>query len=327
MQESLDIIQPALIVISHISPLVPLLLLAALVLIFLRIPIISNLLSSPYTALRWLLGSTSLFSRTHNWSVVYDAKTKLPIDPAYVTVRNTLGVEVSTMITDLNGRFALILPRGVYIIEAQKTNYAFPAMSLKNAQSDGKYTGLYYGGTIDVTDSERSVAISIPMDPIGEDWNQSEKIRKSVFSYFNRDADTSGVQLLYLLVGALLVGMRYFLYRELFYSYLGLAYIAIAILMLLWNILQPTNYTHSVVVDKNTNSPIPFARITVFTAKYNNQVARKVATLEGQFTCLVPKGKYYVKIEKRDASGVYSLVHTSQPFTVHNGAVGQRFSV
>ncbi len=326
MQEYLDIIQPTLVSLASVSPAVPIALLAALVLIFLHIPVISKIPSFPYTILRWLLEGTGLFSRANNWSVVYDAKTKLPIDPAYVTVRNTLGVEVSSMITDLNGRFALILPRGTYIIKAEKTNYVFPALSLKNAATDGKYTGLYYGGTINVADSERSVAIAIPMDPVGEDWNQSEKIRKSIFSYFKSDADTAGAQVLYLGIGAVLVGMRYFLYREALYAHLGLSYIGIALLIAAWNAFQPTYYTHSVVVDRRTNMPLPFARITIYTAQHN-QIARKVATLEGQFTCLVPNGKYYVQIEKRDSTGAYSLAHTSRVFAVHNGAVGQRFSV
>jgi len=66
------------------------------VLIFLRIPLVKQLLILPYKALYWLVTPSALFKKNQNWSVVYDAKTKLPIDPAYIIVRNTLGVEVST---------------------------------------------------------------------------------------------------------------------------------------------------------------------------------------------------------------------------------------
>ncbi len=310
---------------AAISPLVPLILLFATVLIFLRIPLVKQLLILPYKALYWLVTPSALFKKNQNWSVVYDAKTKLPIDPAYIIVRNTLGVEVSTMISDLNGRFTLILPRGLYTIDVQKTNYAFPAFSLHSARTDGPYTGLYYGETIEVVDSERSIAIAIPMDPIAKDWNQSEKRRHHIFLHFIKESEFDIAEIVYLLIGAFfLIVHCYYHYNETFYGGLGIAYVAVALAILFWYIFEPKHYSQSIVIDRKTKQPVAFARITVFTAK-DVQILQKITSFEGQFTCLVPKGKYYITIERREDDGSYVLAHTSSIFHVYNGTIDRRF--
>jgi hypothetical protein len=311
---------------SAISPLVPLIILAVVPLIFLRIPILTDILSLPYVVIHWVFSAGGLLKKNENWSVVYDAKTKVPIDPAYITVRNTLGVEVNTMITDLNGRFSLILPRGLYTIEAQKTNYVFPAESLNRAKEDGQYTDLYYGERIEIIDRERSVALAIPMDPVGNDWNQSEKQRKNIFLQLGKDKDFTAAEILYLCIGVLLIGIHYHYTPEAFYLFMAEGYGALGLAMLLWYVFEPTHYSHSIVIEKQTKKPLAFARVNVFTV-HGSKIISKITSFEGQFTCLVPKGKYYVTIEERQHDGSYVLRHTSPSFHAYNGAIDRRFSI
>ena len=311
---------------AAISPIVPLIILLVVALIFLRIPILTDILSLPYTILHWLFTISGLVKKNENWSVVYDAKTKLPIDPAYITVRNTLGVEVNTMITDLNGRFSLILPRGLYTIEAQKTNYIFPSESLHRATEDGKYAGLYYGERIEIIDRERSVALAIPMDPVGEDWNQAEKKRKNIFLRFGQNKDFTAAEVVYLCIGLALIGIHYHYTADLFYKILAEGYGAMTLAMVLWYVFEPTHYSHSIVIDKKTKQPLAFARVTVFTM-HGIKIISKITSFAGQFTCLVPKGKYYVTIEERQSDGSYVLRHTSAPFHAYNGAIDRRFII
>jgi hypothetical protein len=311
---------------AAISPLVPLIILAVVALIFLRIPLMTDILSLPYTFIHWIFSAGGFLKKNENWSVVYDAKTKVPIDPAYITVRNTLGVEISTMITDLNGRFSLILPRGLYTIDVQKSNYVFPAESLDRAKEDGHYTGLYYGERIEIIDRERSLALAIPMDPVGSDWNQIEKQRKNVFLQFGKDKDFTAAEIFYLCVGALLICIHYYYARDFFYILLAEGYGALGLAMLLWYVFEPTHYSHSMVIEKQTKKPLAFARVTVFTP-HGTKIISKITSFEGYFSCLVPKGKYYVTIEERQRDGTYTLRYTSSPFHAYNGAIDRRFSI
>ncbi|MDB5188598.1 MAG: cellulose 1,4-beta-cellobiosidase [Candidatus Nomurabacteria bacterium] len=308
-------------------PLLPVILLLATTLIFIRLPFFTTLLSAPYSFIVAILQAFGLVKPDRHWSVVYDAKTKLPIDPAYITVKNTLGVEVASMITDLNGRFALILPRGLYTIDVQKTNYKFPSERLNGAHADGTYTGLYFGETLEVVDSERAVAIAVPMDPEGADWNQAEKKRHNVFFHFGNENNYKGAELFYGLLGIILSGWWYEHTMNHFYFLLFWAYAVLMAAVLLWRLFETSHYTHSVIFDKNTKLPLSFARVTIFSAARHTQVTRKTTSLEGQFTALLSPGRYYLTIEKRDDHGVYTPVFTSPVFHSHDGYIGKKFVV
>ena len=70
-----------------------------------------------------------------------------------------------------------------------------------------------------------------------------------------------------------------------------------------------------------------FARVTIFRARTNTQIMRKISSFEGQFTALLPSGRYYLTIDKRDEHGAYSTVFRSSPFHIHDGYIGRRFTV
>jgi hypothetical protein len=307
--------------------LIVILILLATIVIFIRLPFFAGILSLPYRLVIILLRRIGWAKDPYNWSVVYDSQTKTPIDPAYITVRNMVGVEIATMITDLNGRFALILPRGLYVIDVQKTNYVFPSAKLNNVATDGRYKGLYYGGTLEIRNSERAVSIAVPMDPIGTDWNQTEKKRKKVFLDLHSESYYRGAESFYVLIGLFLTLGLYISTNNYFYKLLMYGYGIVIVAILLSRIFQPGQYAHSLIVDKKTKQPVPFARVTVFRAHRSAQIMRKVATIEGQVVILVSPGKYYVTIEKRDDKGVYSLAYKSSLFHVYNGTIGKRFKI
>jgi hypothetical protein len=325
MQHLLSLFQSILTVLAHTSILIPIVLLLAVVLIFLRIPVLTDILSLPVGSVRWFFSTRTVFNNK-NWSVVYDSSTKLPIDPAYITVRNPQGVEMATMITDLNGRFALILPRGLYRIEAQKANYVFPALSLNGAPTDGMYTALYYGGIVEVLNAEQAVTIAIPMDPMGTDWNQKEKKRHNVFLRFGKESVFALAELIYLLIGAIFLYAHYHFSYNFFYNELATAYATVLAAILIWRLFQSSSLSHGIVIDRRTKQPVGFARVSIFTAK-NRLLSKKTTSFNGQFTALVPQGKYYVTIEKRQTDGSYTLVYTSHTFHAREGIIGKKFVV
>ncbi len=312
---------------ASIPVYVPALILAAPIILFLKVPVLTDILIFPYHMLSWVAHTLGLFQRKHTWSVVYDSKTKLPLDPAYVTVHNTLGVEVASMITDINGRFSLILPRGIYTIDVQKTNYAFPSFEMRKDVKDGIYANLYYGQKINVVNTEQPITVSIPMDQTGDDWNEQEKKRMNLFSHFGKQEQVVGSEYLYLFVGVLLAASHFLFYRDMVSLNLSFSYFGLIILRMLWYLIAPSQYAHSVVVDTHSGAPLAFARVTLYSAATKHKIVSKVTSFEGQFTALLPKGKYYLTIEGRDTSGNYSLLHTSSEFYLDSGYLGRKFSV
>ena len=88
-----------------------------------------------------------------------------------------------------------------------------------------------------------------------------------------------------------------------------------------------SQYAQSFVIDKATHKALAFAKVTVWSAKNRMSVAQKATSFEGQFTCLVSRGDYYVTIERRNDRGAYELVYTSRVFAVRDGYIGKRFEV
>ena len=312
---------------AQVSPVITALLLAAVVILAIRFPILDDILSLPYRVFIWVATHLGLTRKKVNWSVVYDSKTKLPLDPAYVTVRNAQGLEVSSMITDLNGRFTLILPRGIYTIDVQKTNYAFPSYEMRNATTDGQYNNLYYGKNIQVLKNEEQINIAIPMDQVGDDWNQQEKKRLNIVSNFSKEEYIEVSEYIYLVVGLLLSGIHYFWYFDTMSGFVACCYMVVILIIALHWVFQSDQHTASAIIEKHSGNPIPFARISIFKEGSKNQLLRKITSYEGQFTALIPKGRYYMNIETRDAAGVYSLAHTTAVFSTRGGSLSKKFFV
>lgn len=296
------------------------------VVLIVQIPYIGTVAVVPYIYVIDILTILGIRRTSAAWSVVYDAQTKLPIDPAYITVRDMQGREVTTIITDLNGRFSLLLPQGLYVIEANKTNYTFPSALLATEKSDGKYSNLYFGSVIEVKDKERSIAVSIPMDPTEEDWNQVEKKRKKLFYRFDDVQTYVYAAKTYALLAIIFSVLRAAIYPVLHTLYAaGMStLVGLAVYIIAWKTKQ---YAHSFVITKDSHEPVVFARVSIFSAATHAIVAKKTTSFEGQFTCLLSRGNYYLTIERRIDATTYKLVYTSPVFSVRDGYIGRRFMI
>ncbi len=294
-------------------------------LLYSPIIIVDKIIASPFILAKRFMRRLGILVDHRTWGVVYDSKTKVPIDPAYVVVHGRLGTIVATAITDLDGRFGIIIPQGTYTLTVEKTNYTFPSARLVGKRTDSYYTGLYFGTPFEVTDSERAIAFAIPMDSVGADWNQEEKKKRHMNSNDRHEFRTAA--LVYFLVAGILIGVRYIVYKEAFLFLVLEIYSVIFAIGLLYSIIKPAAYYHSVIVDKKTSLPLGFARIKVYRSGSNQQIATKMSSLNGQFVCLVPNGMYYLTIEARNNVGIYTLVYTSAPFRVITRSINRRFLV
>ena len=74
--------------------------------------------------------------------------------------------------------------------------------------------------------------------------------------------------------------------------------------------LKPKTYGH--IIDKLTGIPLSFAIIRVMIPGSETVVTSKSADKYGKYYCLVPPGKYCLKVERKKADGSYTLAYTSQ---------------
>lgn len=269
----------------------------------------------------------SLFGlkKSARWGVVYDAETKQPIDPAYVVLKDMTGKEISTAITDINGRYGFLVAAGTYTITAQKTHYQFPSKLLAGRESDELYKDLYFGEPILVARQDAVVAKNIPMDPLDFDWNEFIKVRRGITTFFIRH------ELTIHRVSDALFAIGFILSLASLITVQSLTNIIVFGLYVFFAILKGSGVLRpktSTVLNAE-GVPQPFVLVEVVNATIDQLITKKVASVYGRFFALVPNGKYYLKISKKstDPAGGYIPVYTTDPFTVTEGFIHRRIVV
>jgi hypothetical protein len=243
------------------------------------------------------------------WGVVYDSVTKQPIDPAYVELINEQNKSISTAITDIEGRYGFLAKPGFYTMSAKKTNYKFPSEKLAGKTEDELYNNLYFGKIIEIRGANEAIIKNIPLDPLKFDWNEFAKKNKKLIKFYSKlDIILAKLSNISFIIGFVVAVIAYFFAPYPYNLVIVLIYLFLLILRTLG--LKPKAYGR--IFDRITDAPLSFAVLKVIMPDSNQEIGRKVADQYGRYYCLVPKGRYYVTIERKNDDGTYSWVFTSQ---------------
>lgn len=261
-----------------------------------------------------LLGAFGLRRRHAPWGTVYDAITKRPLDPAYVSALRW-DKEYKSVITDIDGRFGFLLPPGTYTLSANKTHYQFPSARLRGRSEDEFYDKLYFGEEIIVGEGEL-VSRNIPMDPIGFDWNEFVKNKSKFVKYHSRREQ-----------------LRLRIFNTLYVLGFSTACITLIVSPAWFNVGVVAVYCgifvstlywrgrHKVVSVRNsqTGEPVPFAIIRFSIPGVADTVSKVVSDELGRFYQLLRPGDYKVSVEELQGDGSYKKVFTSEVIHMPTG--------
>lgn len=257
------------------------------------------------------------------WGVVYDSETKQPLDPAYITIYDLKGREVSNSITDLDGRYGFHVKPGVYRLLAKRSNYVFPSAKLLGKRSDNIYNDLYFGETVTVTDSQAVINKNIPLDPTKFDWNEFEKQDKKLLKFYSARARRWRRFSIW--------GFRIgFAVAVLVALVIPTPFNAIAVLFYLFAL-----YLRRVIGPKPTGSltlaatgePLSFARVRILSAKDEQEIQKRIANKYGEYYCLLRPGNYIIEISRREADGSYTPIHKIGPRKIRGGVYREDLSL
>lgn len=255
------------------------------------------------------------------WGTVYDSVTKQPLDPVYIVAEKLLPdggyKEVSSAISDIDGRFGFFLPAGTYYLKANKTHYIFPSKKLAGQKTDEIYSDLYFGGPIESTGQE-IINLNIPMDPAGFDWNEFAKSKSDFFRFytkrqiwFNRIKNIIFVSGFAFSIFALVISPSW--WNILMFSlYLGLY---------IFNYFWAKNRKPITLRSGVTGEPLPFAIVKLFLPDIDQQIKNVVADKFGKIFVLVRPGTYYYTIEEKKLDGSYQQVYKSPVISLPKGVL------
>jgi len=273
-----------------------------------------------------LLLAIPFFRRNRPYGIVFDSETKEPLDPVHVTVYDIdTNKVVDTKITDINGRYGFLLPKGNYRMEAGKTHYQFPSQKLLHQNSDGVYDHLYFGEVFSVTDDSRSavIVLNIPMDKLADDWNQAEKKRMGILRIFTHNTKLwSRISLAIFIIGFIFSVYVLTISVNAWNIIVFALYVIFAIMQLTGN-----GPVHSGMVTDASGKGIPFAVVRVWSAHLGTQIAQRITDIHGQYYLLITKGDYYITIDVKNAAGEYDRVLTSETIKVKRGIINKNFTI
>ena len=274
-----------------------------------------------------LLSLLGIRKKNLPWGVVFDSVTKQPLDPSYVTLKGLKGKDISSSITDLDGRYGFLVPPGTYTIEAKKTNYVFPSKKLTGLR-DEVYNNLYFGEKIEIKKLGEVISKNIPLDPVRFDWNEFAKKDKNLMKFYSRfDIVIRKIADPSFIIGFVVSLIALLLLPSIYSVIMFVCYLVLLLIRSIMRVMgvKPKSFGH--VYDKE-GAPLSFAIMRVIMPSSNTEISSKVVDKYGRYYCLVPKGKYYVKIERKNRDGSYSLAYTSPVIDASkSGIIKERFVV
>ncbi len=256
------------------------------------------------------------------WGVVFDSITKQPIDPAYISVRDETGEEISSAITDINGRFGFMLNPGTYTIFAGKTNYTFPSKKLNGQKATGIYQDLYFGESFTINPQDDIVTKNIPMDAVGVDWNELQKTERGLVTMkYKAHAYLEKAEKVLFPIGFLFTIINILEAQTAFNIFILALYIVTFVLRKKG--LKPKSYGRVL----QNNEPLAYAAIKAFSSATDVEVAHATTDIYGRYYMLVPAGDYYVTVDKQKSDGSHEEIMRSENIFARRGVIRKIFSL
>jgi len=284
---------------------------------------VADILFLPFKLWGLLLSVLGLRKRNRPWGTVYDSVTKQPIDPAYVTLNMVGSKEENMSITDLDGRYGFLVAPGKYTLTANKTNYTFPSVKMANKTEDALYNNLYFGEELNIETFGALINKNIPLDPIKFDWNEFVKGDKKMMKFYSkRDKMIRIITDWIFRIGFVVSLVSLFLVAAPY----NLIILGLYIILALLRKFGLRQKALGSLAEKD-GTPLSFAIIRIMSPDLNIMISSKVADKIGKYYCLVPKGKYLVKIEKKNDDESYTEVFTSPVFDAPDGIINKSFTI
>lgn len=265
----------------------------------------------------------SFRSRGKPWGTVYDAITKQPLDPVYVTLEDENKRVKKTVITDLDGRYGFLAEPGRYKIKVEKANYSFPSKIMEKKRSDSLYADIYFGDFFEIKSENEVISKNIPMDSERFDWNEFAKQRLGVMNFYSYANEIKVVLSRGFFYLGFIASLILVMVLPVWYNYLiFLLYLIVLILRFVFKKRKYGSITYL-----TNNKPLSYAILNVYSLKHSQEILKTSCDKFGRFFVLIPNGDYYVTVDEKIGENNYKKVFTSDGVKVRNGILNNKFKV
>lgn len=188
---------------------------------------------------------------------------------------------------------------------------------------DELYNDLYFGEPVTVVGGQ-VIDKNIPMDQKNFDWNEYAKKERQYMSFHKRNEKPWAVAGNYVYGIGLAISIIATIIHPNTYNIAILVSYALLLVSLKFGVKKKKL---GYVVDRNTHEPLSYAIVRVTSKDHQTVLRSSVCDARGHYYAIVPKGQYYVDIDKKNPDGTYVKVYESTLMTNDSGIVNDEFLV
>ncbi len=119
------------------------------------------------------------------WGIVYDARTKTPVELAVVRLFDQAKHKLlETRVTNPTGRYSFLADPGEYYLDATKEGYHFPSRIVTSA-TDNEYVNVYRGEVVKLKPGQSLVAVDIPIDSESGEVARPSLYRRIIYPFLS----------------------------------------------------------------------------------------------------------------------------------------------
>lgn len=195
---------------------------------------------------------------------------------------------------------------------------------MKGKLFDEVYNDLYFGEDITITEEGQIISKNIPMDSMSFDWNEFAKTKMNVNTFMKgKDVVWAKISNYLFAIGAT-VSLITVIFAPAPYNIIVAGFYILAYIL---NYIVFQTRKAGTLTEKNTNTPLSFAIIKIFRENEDTPITKKIADKFGDYYALVPKGKYYIKIDRKNNDGSYTEAYKSSILDIAKGVINFNISV
>lgn len=231
--------------------------------------------------------------RRSGYGTVFHSETGIPEALATVSLRDVHGRVVRTAVTDKQGRYRLMAPKGEYFVEVSKPGFSFPSKYLSKKTYSSVYDRILPSPHVMIKDYG-VMTKNIPIDPVAGKGRTSVLRRQYQLP--------KGLQYLVALSGpvvavvaawqlrswpALLIGVGYLVFfANRFFSF------------------KPAQPPFGTIRDAQTGEPVDQVVVRLFELKQNKLLETQITSEKGRYAFLVKAGTYRILFERAGYRGL-----------------------
>ena len=275
------------------------------------IPIIANIVGSAPAAIHVVnygislsLEALGVKKRRRSWGRVYDSTTGKGVDMALVRLFDQQSMKlVSTVVTDIKGRYSFQPEPGIYAVSVSKDSYIFPTAIFAQYKvgiinKDPSLTNKHYvGQPVSIESANNLINIDIPIDPRNKKPTTWIKVKVLLNDLF--DSLTVGLSRLFfpvLVFGLVLSAFTAIVIPETKNLIISGIYTAISLIYVVSRAIKSSHY--GIVYDSETKEPVSNAVVSIFDNEYGSLKETRISDKYGRFSILAQPGTYKLKAEK-----------------------------